>query len=67
MTWLHRGVDSAMIALWRGHETMDTIQMSVHASLELKQPALEKTTPLNGRLGRYQPDDDLVAFLKSLQ
>jgi integrase/recombinase XerD len=66
MTLLHSGVDSAMIALWLGHETMDTIQMSRHASLELKQQALEKTTPVNGRLGRYRPDDDLLAFLKRL-
>ena len=28
--------------------------------------AIDKTTPVNGRPGRYQPDDDLLAFLKSL-
>jgi site-specific recombinase XerD len=66
MALLHSGVDSAMIALWLGHETMDTIQMYLHASLELKQQALDKTTPVNGRPGRYQPDDDLLAFLKNL-
>lgn len=66
MALLHSGVDSAVIALWLGHETMDTIQMYLHASLELKQQALDKTTPVNGRPGRYQPDDDLLAFLKSL-
>ena len=66
MVLRHSGVDSAVIALWLGHETMDTIQRSLHASLALKQQALEKTTPVNGRAGRDQPDDDLVAFLKSL-
>jgi site-specific recombinase XerD len=66
MELLHSGVDSAVIALWLGHETMDTTQMYLHASLELKQQALEKTTPVNGRPGRYQPDDELLAFLKSL-
>lgn len=66
MTLLHSGVDSAVIAMWLGHETMDTIQMYLHASLELKQQALDKTTPVDGRPGRYQPDDDLLAFLKSL-
>ena len=45
MALRHRGVDSAVIALWLGHETMDTIQMYLHASLELKQQALDKTTP----------------------
>jgi integrase/recombinase XerD len=66
MALLHSGVDAAVIALWLGHETMDTIQMSLHASLARKQQALEKTTPVNGRPGRYQPDDALLAFLKSL-
>jgi len=45
---------------------MDTTQMSLHASLELKQQALEKTTPVNGQPGRYRADDALLAFLKSL-
>jgi len=66
MALLHSGVDCAMIALWLGHESMDTTQMYLHASLELKQQALDKTTPVNGRPGRYQPDDALLAFLKSL-
>jgi integrase/recombinase XerD len=56
---LHSGVDGAVIARWLGHESMDTTQMSLHASLELKQPALDQTTPVNGRPGRYQPDDEL--------
>jgi integrase/recombinase XerD len=63
---LHSGVDCAVIALWLGHESMDTTQMYLHASLQLKQQALEKTTPVDGHPGRYQPDDDLLAFLQSL-
>ena len=66
MALLHSGVDSAVIAMWLGHESMDTIQMSLHASLELKQQALDKTTPVHGNPGRYQPDDTLLAFLKGL-
>ena len=66
MALLHSGVDCAVIALWLGHESMDTTQMYLHASLELKQQALEKTTPVNGQPGRYRPDDDLLAFLKRL-
>ena len=53
-------------SLWLGHESMDTTQMYLHASLELKQQALDKTSPVNGRPGRYQPDDTLLAFLKGL-
>ena len=52
MALLHSGVDCAVIALWLGHESMDTTQMYVHASLELKQQALDKTTPVHGRPGR---------------
>ena len=66
MELLQSGVDCAVIALWLGHESMDTTQIYLHASLELKERALEKTTPINGRPGRYRPDDDLMAFLKGL-
>lgn len=66
MELLHSGVDCAVIAMWLGHESMDTTQHYLHASLELKQQALDKTTPLNGQPGRYRPDDELMAFLKSL-
>lgn len=66
MALLHSGVDCAVIALWLGHESMDTTQIYLHASLELKQQALDKTTPTSGSPGRYRPDDALLAFLKSL-
>ena len=66
MALRHGGVDAAVRALWRGHESMDTVQRSLPARLARKQPALEKTTPVNGTPGRYQPDDALLAFLKGL-
>ena len=66
MALLHSGVDCAVIALWLGHESMDTTQVYLHASLKLKQQALDKTTLTSDPPGRYRPDDDLIAFLKSL-
>ena len=66
MARLHSGVDGAVIALGLGHESMETTQMSLHASLELTQQALAKTTPVHGRPGRDQPDDALFACLKGL-
>jgi integrase/recombinase XerD len=66
MRLLHAGVDSSVIALWMGHEQADTTQIYLHADLELKEKALAKTTPANTKPGRYQPPDQLLAFLESL-
>ena len=66
MDLLQHGVDHAVIALWLGHESVETTQIYLHASLEIKEQALEKTTPANIPLGRYRPDDALLAFLNSL-
>jgi len=66
MDLLEHGVDISVIALWLGHETLETAQVYVHASLQIKERALAKTTPLNVSPGRYRPGDQLLAFLKSL-
>ena len=66
MRLLHAGVDTSVIALWMGHEQADTTQIYLHADLELKEKALAKTTPANTKPGRYQPPDQLLAFLESL-
>ena len=60
------GVDCAVIALWLGHESVDTTQIYLHASLELKDQALAKTTAVGVPKGRYRPDDELLAFLSAL-
>jgi site-specific recombinase XerD len=66
MRLLHAGVDTSVIALWLGHEQADTTQIYLHADLELKEKALARTTPANTKPGRYQPPDQLLAFLESL-
>jgi len=66
MELLQAGVDRSVIALWLGHETLDTVQVYLHANLELKEQALAKTKPFKGRPGRYRPDDQLLAFLQGL-
>ena len=40
MRLLHAGVDTTVIALWLGHEGVETTQMYVHADLTLKERAL---------------------------
>ena len=66
MSLLQGGVDRSVIALWLGHESMDTTQIYLHANLELKEQALAKTKPINGSSRRYRPPDKLLAFLQSL-
>lgn len=63
---LQCGVDRSVIALWLGHENVETTQIYLQASLELKEKALAKTSPLNVKPGRYKPDDKLLSFLKEL-
>ncbi len=66
MELLQHGVDRSVIALWLGHESVETTQMYLHADLRLKEKALSRTAPIGVKPGRYQPDDELVAFLVSL-
>ena len=67
MEHLQAGVDRSVIALWLGHESVETTQIYLDANLALKEQALAKTTPANVKhTGRYRPDDKLLAFLKSL-
>ena len=66
MELLANGVDRAVIALWLGHESVDTTSVYLHADLELKERAMAKTSPSGIRPARYRPDDDLLAFLNGL-
>jgi len=66
MDLLHEGVERSTIALWLGHESVETTQIYLDANLAMKQAALDGTTPPEGRPGRYRPDDRLLAFLKGL-
>jgi site-specific recombinase XerD len=63
---LQEGVDRSVIALWLGHESVETTQIYLEATLAMKEQALAKTTPLNGRISRFQPGDQLLKFLDSL-
>jgi site-specific recombinase XerD len=66
MDLLQQGVEQSVLALWLGHESIETTQIYLDANLELKQRVLDTVAPLNGKPGRYRPDDKLLAFLKSL-
>lgn len=66
MELLQNGVDHAVIALWLGHESSETTQIYIHADMKLKEKALAKTRGFNTSSKRYNPDDQLLAFLKGL-
>jgi integrase/recombinase XerD len=66
MRLLRAGVDTSVIALWLGHEQVETTQIYLHADLELKERALAKIAPPNNPPGRYRPPDRLLAFLEAL-
>ena len=55
MNLLYHGVERTVIAMWLGHERVETTQVYAHANLKLKEKILERITPPNIRLGRYRP------------
>jgi len=66
MELLQAGVDRAVIALWLGHESLETTQIYLDANLALKEAALSRIAPAEGAPWRYRPDDQLMAFLRAL-
>jgi len=66
MDLLQAGVDRSVIALWLGHESVETTQIYLEATLAMKEQALAKISPPYTKPGRYRPTDQLLSFLNSL-
>lgn len=66
MELLQAGVDTSVIALWLGHESVVSTQRYLHAHIALKEAALAKTTPLDVAPARFRPGDRLLQFLSTL-
>jgi integrase/recombinase XerD len=66
MELLQHGVDQTVIALWLGHESVETTQVYIHADLRMKEKALSRMAAPAATPGRYRPDDTLLAFLEAL-
>src|SRR4029077_12137197 len=66
MDLLQGGVDRSVIAMWLGHESVETTQIYLEATLAMKEKALGKTKPLKGTFKRYRPGDQLLGFLNNL-
>lgn len=66
MQLLHAGIDTTVIALWLGHENVQSTRHYLHADLQLKERALARTAPPRTTPGRYRAPDKLLAFLEAL-
>ena len=66
MDLLQAGAERSVIALWLGHESVETTQIYLDATLTMKEQALAKTSPRHSKPGRYKPGDQLLGFLNSL-
>lgn len=66
MHLLQAGVDISVIALWLGHESIETTHAYIEVDLTTKERALQRLAPLGITAGRYKPADPLMAFLSTL-
>ncbi len=66
MHLLQSGVDLSVIALWLGHESIQTTHTYMEADLRMKEAAIGKVAPVGGSLQRFKPGDKLLRFLESL-
>ena len=66
MHLLQAGGDIATIALWLGHESIDTTHVYLQADLAMQEKALGKLDPIDGKWSRFHADDPLLAFLALL-
>jgi len=66
MDLLRRGVDVTVIALWLGHESIETTQIYLHADMRLKERALAHADPSGVTPERFRPSDELLSFLRNL-
>jgi len=66
MDLVQAGVDSSVLALWLGHESVETTQIYIDATMKMKEEILKKTTSPKRGARRYQPEDHVLAFLNNL-
>lgn len=66
MHLLQSGVDPSVIALWLGHESVETTHSYIEADLAMKERALARWAPAKGTARRFKAQEPLLAFLESL-
>ena len=63
---LQSGVDISVIALWLGHESIETTHIYLEADLATKERALNKLAPAGAEVPRFKAKDEVLAFLATL-
>ena len=66
MNLLHAGIDISTIAIWLGHESIETTHKYMVADIELKRKAMEKLTETKNATFRYKPSNSILDFLRAL-
>lgn len=66
MNLLAQGVDISVIALWLGHQRTQSADAYLHADMNIKQAAIDRTRPPNTKPGTYRPRPDILAWLDTL-
>ena len=66
MHLLQSGVDITVIALWLGHESIETTHTYVEADLATKERAVQKIALQGSRYTRFKAGDPLLSFLAAL-
>ena len=66
MRLVQAGVDRTTVALWLGHESIETTQVYIDADMKMKEEALRKISQPRSTYVRFKATDQLLAFLDSL-
>lgn len=66
MRLISAGVERTVIALWLGHESIETTEIYIHADMSIKERAIQRAATLPSSHRRYRPSDRLMAFLEAL-
>ena len=66
MNLLQAGVDISTIAIWLGHNSIETTHKYMVADLEIKRKAMEKAGIIDNSVPKYKPSNDLLEFLSKL-
>jgi len=67
MTMLQAGIELSTIAIWLGHEQIETTHKYMIADMALKEAAIAKVHPVSNREGvRYKAPVEILSFLEAL-